>query len=295
MMEGQRFYEKKKRALEDFCNICGEKKRLTYDHIPPKCCFNSFKSVPLDIFSLKLIKDRKCSQNGVKHRSICAECNNGILGKYDKEFELFIQKVKNVLVQSESPKGVIMITTRINRLVRSICGHFLSMKAEYYAPLVPDRLIRDFIRNENMKRPEGLKILTWYYPYSTVFSISDFTVLSTSPTQNLPCDGMVSALSSFPLAFLIKDGEKDCGLVDLFDYCTENFEEEVEIPIDLDSCYFKGTDVLRDPRWPCNITNDDFGAPGILTSKNTVSNSVLAARDPEEIKRNAYTVRIKNK
>ena len=35
-------YEKEKRKEIDLCNICGKPKRLTWDHVPPKCCNNRY-------------------------------------------------------------------------------------------------------------------------------------------------------------------------------------------------------------------------------------------------------------
>lgn len=35
-------YKKEKRKDIDLCNICGKSKRLTWDHVPPKCCNNRY-------------------------------------------------------------------------------------------------------------------------------------------------------------------------------------------------------------------------------------------------------------
>ena len=36
------YYKKEKRKEIDLCNICGKSKRLTWDHVPPKCCNNRY-------------------------------------------------------------------------------------------------------------------------------------------------------------------------------------------------------------------------------------------------------------
>ena len=43
MTEDKRIYEKKKRNLKDRCNICGKVSDLTWDHVPPKFCFNNIR------------------------------------------------------------------------------------------------------------------------------------------------------------------------------------------------------------------------------------------------------------
>lgn len=32
----------RKRKECDFCNICGKQRKLTWDHVPPKCCNNHY-------------------------------------------------------------------------------------------------------------------------------------------------------------------------------------------------------------------------------------------------------------
>ena len=42
-MENRRNYAREKRKLKDRCNICGQVSNLTWDHVPPKFCFNNEK------------------------------------------------------------------------------------------------------------------------------------------------------------------------------------------------------------------------------------------------------------
>ena len=287
-IDNTRFYEKKKRERVDNCNICGVKKELTYDHIPPKCCFNSFLAKSVEPFSLEITKDYRCSQNGIKYRSICAECNNGLLGKYDKELECFVLKIQEILVKNGETEEVVLIKTKINSLARAVCGHILAMKEQYYAPAIIDQAIREYILDTTAMPPKFLKLLMWYYPYSTVLIMQDFAIAPIAKKLSIPDDGVVSVLSSFPIAFLIKDGEKDCGLVNLFDYCTANFYDEVEIPLDFNSRFFAQTKILRDARWPCNISDGDHGTSALICSKGTMSNSVFAVRNSEELRKKLY-------
>ncbi|ULQ61036.1 hypothetical protein K7I13_07230 [Brucepastera parasyntrophica] len=62
--------------------ICGEYKKLTSDHIPPKSCGNGKK------VNVMINEEKFISQNGFNCKTICEKCNNELLGSnYDKEFK----------------------------------------------------------------------------------------------------------------------------------------------------------------------------------------------------------------
>lgn len=60
------------------CCICGENKKLTFEHIPPRAAFNSFGIKLYDFFGYLLENNRKYSnlQNGAGKYTLCADCNN---------------------------------------------------------------------------------------------------------------------------------------------------------------------------------------------------------------------------
>ena len=91
-MENTRSYARKKRNKKDRCNICGRVSDLTWDHVPPKFCFNDERTQYNSIFEINNKKQyMHIAQNGIKYRSICAECNNNLLGSnYDKEYKKLV-------------------------------------------------------------------------------------------------------------------------------------------------------------------------------------------------------------
>lgn len=172
-----RYYKKIKRSREDYCNICGQHRELTYDHIPPKCCFNSTKIIPLETMSGQAENYNPfCTQNGLKYRSICSQCNNGLLAKYDKALEEFVRKIKDALM-SEDYHEKRIFNVRANAIAKSVCGHFLAMKDSYDEQCIVDQRMRDYVQHPNMLPPKGSSLLLRYYPYSTVFLLRDATIL----------------------------------------------------------------------------------------------------------------------
>lgn len=79
----------------DFCHICGEKKKLSYEHIPPHSAFNNIprKMVSANIYDLNTknnwdIKGHryKSFQRGFGIYSLCEQCNSKTGDLYGKEY-----------------------------------------------------------------------------------------------------------------------------------------------------------------------------------------------------------------
>ena len=286
-----RSYSKQKRDKTDHCNICGHISELTWDHVPPKACYNDFpvrynrfmEGVPtFNNYS-------KSSQNGVKFRTICSDCNNHWLGaEYDPSFIKFVEDIVRgsdaIFTRTEEEEGTASIPqfhidAQINRVTRSICGHFLAAKDSYDDKSTIDTEIRKFFFTADANRPENLSLLMWFYPYSTVNIVRDFLPANVlkKPREPLP-NGVCSVLSSFPVAFILCEKGYQGTLIDLFSYCTSNINETATIPIDVSSC-FSGHGKLRDPFWPCNVGDNDGDINIILATPTTTESSTLGIRE----------------
>src|SRR5437868_574166 len=77
--------------IEGICNICGEHKELSKEHVPPQKAFNSQPIIRLTFEeNLQLqpetgIPGRKV-QGGVSFSSICEDCNNKAGGLYVRRY-----------------------------------------------------------------------------------------------------------------------------------------------------------------------------------------------------------------
>lgn len=273
-------YEKKKRNRIDRCNICGETKQLTWDHIPPKSCgnftevrFNAlFGSIP------KLDEYENLSQNGMKFRTICDDCNNRLLGKeFDPEMAAYTTMIESYVVSKLVLPDVLFQTRKINRLCRAIVGHMLAALPYYsHEDLIEVRL-REFFLDQNALPPSDIKLLNWMYLYNSVVISRNFSVGSLDGNYAFP-KGAVSVMSSFPVSYVLCSNEESCGLVDLFTYCTSNIEDEEKIPIALRSFLFPKTQTYRSFAWPCNVSDDLGGAGFILGVDEYIKGSVVGVK-----------------
>lgn len=270
-------YLKQKREKIDYCNICGELSNLTWDHVPPKSCYNNMCAKYTELFLCDNNKYSGQFQSGIRYRSICSNCNNKLLGSmYDVELDKLVQSVKNILSSSLNLPSLLKLSdVKINKVARSICGHILAAKNYYDKSSLIDKSLRAYFLNSNTKPPQDLKLLYWIYPYNTILVSRDVSVKSYDKSVSFP-EGVISVLSAFPIAYILTTGTETCGLHDLFSCCSENVEEVINFPIDFHSCYYPYTNIYRDLAWPCNVSDEHDGAAFMLA--NDRNTCILATR-----------------
>ena len=276
------YYTNEKRKKEDLCNICGKYKRLTWDHVPPKCCNNHYpiKTNPWTKGMPQESKYAKKYQNGIRFRSLCEECNNKILGA---NFDIILEEFSNQIIQKmNNSSSIVKIPIKVNRLCRAICGHILATKNYYDNESLIDKELRKYVLDEKKLPPEGMSLLYWVYPYSTIIIMRDFCACSIYNKYEFP-KGMLSIVNSFPCAYIISTKKEECGLFDLFNVCSSNIDEVVELSVDCRSYYFPNSKHLRPFEWPCNISDEKDGAAFVLGVKKNIDDSKIAVHSLESV------------
>lgn len=273
-----KYYQKvKKKNKIDKCNICGNILPLTWDHVPPKFCFNN---IPVEYYSMVGIYGdykRNKSQNGIKFRTICDHCNNSLLGaEYDREYKKLVDCLYNIYIKpGEIGQYVIIQGLKINRIVRSIVGHMLAARTDYDDGDFEEEL-RKFFLDKNALPPKNMKLLYYTYIYNTIMIIRNFVPKKVGNLDyNVPCCFM-SCLNAFPISFILASKcENLCGLYDMFELCTNNIDDEIDLKIDLLSYLYPNHKKSRHPYWPCNVSDDEDGVSMLLASEVSQYNSVM--------------------
>lgn len=277
--ESNGYYEKKKRKNKvDNCNICGNVLPLTWDHVPPKFCFNDGTVKYNSMMGFHNQKYKKTiSQNGIKFRTICDDCNNRLLGaEYDREYKKLVECLYNLYITpGETAQYVIIQGLKINRIARAIVGHLLAAREDYFVGGIENEL-RKFVLDKKALPPTELKLLYYTYIYNTVMIIRDIVPTKFGNQDYKIPSCFMSCLNTFPMAFILaSDCKDDCGLYDMFELCTENIDEEIDIKIDLLSYLFPNHKERRHPYWPCNVSDEETGVSMILTSEVAQQNSIM--------------------
>ena len=204
-MDEKRLYTKEKRNIIDRCNICGQLTGLTWDHVPPKFCFNNQKIKYNSLMEInkKEIK-KQISQNGIRYRSICSKCNNELLGSdYDKEYKKLVDILyKLYITPGEIGQFIEIHGIKINKVARAIVGHFLAARNEYFAGKGEDEL-REYFLNPNLKPPKEFSLLYYVYIYNTIMIIRDVVPKKLGNLEYAIPEGLLSCINSFPVAFIL--------------------------------------------------------------------------------------------
>lgn len=277
--ESNGYYEKKKRKNKvDNCNICGNLLPLTWDHVPPKFCFNDGAVKYNSMMELHNKEYKKTiSQNGIKFRTICDDCNNRLLGaEYDREYKKLVECLYNLYITpGELAQYVIIQGLKINRIARAVVGHLLAAREDYFVGGIEDEL-RRFVLDKKSLPPKELKLLYYTYIYNTVMIIRDIVPTKFGNQDYKVPSCFMSCLNTFPIAFILaSECKDDCGLYDMFELCTDNIDEEIDIKIDLLSYLFPNHKERRHPYWPCNVSDEETGISMVLTSEVAQHNSVM--------------------
>lgn len=159
-----------------YCVICGEKGKLTRDHVPPKKC-NNLNDVEIKAFlsSNNSARVGPTSQGGTHFKTLCTKCNSEILGmKYDPSLVEFSNKITSLVLGAKNssiylPKNTYPIITP-QRIAKSVVGHVLAAIAvdEVKSGLVKSPMsnaLREYVLDSTLPMPPSLEIFYWVYPY----------------------------------------------------------------------------------------------------------------------------------
>ena len=238
-------YVKVKRQKRDRCNICLKESSLTWDHIPPK---GGIDINPVDqetVFQRMTVRNREkqfmsISQNGVKYRTLCSDCNNNWLGvKFDPVLNDFSLGIGEFLKTTIKLPITFQFKTRPTTLIRAVLGHLLASKAEI-DEVVIDKIIREFFFEENAPIPDSINMFYWVYPYQNITIMRDFVMPAVR--GNFGSLGFFSILKYYPIAYLMCDLKKYENLNEMTKFRSLSTEDTALVTIDLS--------VIHHPLWP---------------------------------------------
>lgn len=254
-------YVKLKREQIARCNLCGEVKKLTWDHVPPKGSTDVTRVEMRSIFDVMSAKGKSAppseSQNGLKFRTICGDCNSLLGREFDPTLNEFSNSVGRYLKTSLSVPSLIMCVAKPKRLLKAVLGHLVAAKV-IAQPSRFDQLASEFVLNDASQLAEEINVFFWIYPYDSYLALRDFALFAPRGTFDQPI--FCQALKFFPIAFFVCDSSEYADLPSLSRYASLGINDEVQLPIDLTR--------LEEPDWPEGPTANNvlFGGEGLIGS-----------------------------
>lgn len=217
------------------CNICGVEGPLTEDHTPPKGCVRptamELQHVTHRLGAEKAIKTK--AQDGVKYRTLCARCNNTLLGgRYDPVLIDFTSHVSSLLASDLMLPTTVTVPAKPALLMRAIWGHLAAVGVDRYLKGARTEEWRDFFLDATLPVPAGINFYFWVYPYRRQALIRDAVSLDISNGGK----GMYWLMKFYPVAFAVWMPQNAWALNfgDLAIYRTSNPDDVVDVMVDLE-------------------------------------------------------------
>jgi hypothetical protein len=226
-------YIQTKRDAVGRCNICAKIKKLSWDHVPPK---GGIQITPTELESVferltNQIDSRPViSQNGLKFRTICSECNSRLGSQYDPTLNDFAIGVGRYLTTTLKVPSVVQYRTKPVLLIRALLGHLLAAKAEFDHVIFDER-VRGFIFDETKQVPPDIHVFYWVYPYEKTLIMRD--VLMPAVRGRFQNWGFFHILKYFPIAYLVTDVTRYEGLDEITVHRRLAPSDDADIPIKL--------------------------------------------------------------
>ena len=181
------------------CHLCGLKKKLTFEHVPPKQAFNKSKILKYQ----DLLDDKRGTwqQRGAGAYTLCSECNSLTGTWYAPSYIEFTSSILRVIDGKKySELNEIQIESEIFplRLLKQILTMFFSLNGEGFQK--NNLELKEFVlHKESQKMPLDLKVLICLFsnkiPYST-------GVMGSIDINNSD-SSIYSCFSFFPLTIIL--------------------------------------------------------------------------------------------
>lgn len=264
------YYKKTKKEKKDICNICLEDKLMTWDHVPPRPC-QLEQQISIDSFfgrmTGKVAKENIVhSNNGLKYRTLCADCNSTLGSHYDKELIFLTHAITSFLFKNRengSNTGVVVKIKPI-RLIKSLVGHILASKKQLDNSQY-DSIYREFFFSKSNVIPAELNIFYWYFPYGETVVMRDFVMPRVRGKNYEPA--FFNLLKFFPFAFLFCDQSNYQNIQSL-----TSIANGLEIDDEIDFFLNLSDNIPID--WPERVDEGNF----ILGSRETQNSIITNAR-----------------
>lgn len=224
---------------EGICNICGALAALSEDHTPPKGCISRVSQMEMRHIITYLgaenaIGRGRISQNGVKYKTICARCNNGLLGTmYDPAFIDFTIQVGRLLRTRLHLPSTMNINGKPQKIMRAVLGHLAAQGVDRYKKGPDTEPLRDYFIDPAAPLPDWINIYYWVYPFQRQVLVRDCALTDLRVKEPV----LIWFMKFFPVAFMVTWREPagyEFDLPNLAQHRVLGLEDGVDLPIHLD-------------------------------------------------------------
>ncbi|KKM14587.1 hypothetical protein LCGC14_1704650, partial [marine sediment metagenome] len=179
------------------------------------------------------------SHDGLKFRTLCADCNSLLGQRYDPALNEFAIAVGRFLRTSLHLPELLHLEIRPTAVARAVLGHLLAARlSTVEAFFDPD--IRTIVFDPDMAIPDDLSVFYWVHPYAQQIVFRD--AMMPKKRGDFSDLQRIGTLKYFPLGFLVTDASQYESLDALTHWRKEPSSTTIKIPIRIKEA--------RDAFWP---------------------------------------------
>lgn len=215
------------------CALCRNYSDLTEDHIPPAGTGNTDRWVARSYMttasgSEELYFGREF-RGGVRFRTLCASCNNGLGAKEDRAIIDFYERVRKLVESPLTITGTIKVPAKPNQIIKGLAAHITSAN-DSGCPSTFDGEARNLFFGRKPLSLSSWNLFYWIYRNDSMFLMRDAFLATWSPTVQL---FPMHILKAYPLAFLFTQKPSFLGTPNMMMFIQKNDNDEFDVPVDL--------------------------------------------------------------
>lgn len=212
------------------CALCRTYANLTEDHIPPETLGNDGSWIAHSYLTSaagdkELIFGREF-RGGIRFRTLCRDCNNGLGGREDKALADFFQRVLKLLNSPLILNPIMRVSAKPNLIYRALLAHIIAAN-DSGMPTAFDAEGRNLFFGKQSLSLSSWSLFFWIYTGPSIFVMRNAYYAHWDPVEVIP----IQILKCFPLAFMFAQKPWFGGLPNLLNFAQHRDEEEIELPI----------------------------------------------------------------
>jgi hypothetical protein len=206
---------------------------LTENHVPPEAVGNHNQWIARSYLAAStanqdLVYGRKF-RGGVRFRTLCQDCNNGLGGREDKAIVDFFSRVRKLVESPIILSPIIRVPAKPNLIFRGLLAHLVSAN-DSGVPSAFDSEAREIFFKRRSLNLSSLSLFYWIYVGDELFLMRNAYSTVWHPTIKLT---PIHILKIFPLAFMFVQEAQFLGLSNMRSFLCSKDDDEVDVPIQL--------------------------------------------------------------
>ena len=166
---------------------------------------------------------------GVRFRTLCSDCNNGLGGREDKAIGAFFERIRKLVESPLIIESNVNVMAKPNLIYRGLLAHLVSAN-DNGVPSGFDLEARELFFGKRNLNQSSWNLFYWMYTGSKLFLMRDAYHTVWHPRVKLV---PIHVLKFFPLAFMFTQEPWFLGLPNMRLFLRPKDVEEIDVPIDL--------------------------------------------------------------